>query len=76
VLLGKALAKGKSLDEAIAEVKQRVEAIDLVPEVVRFAEENRVRVPIFKALSEGILGGKDVRALLDDLMTQPIEHNA
>lgn len=76
VLLGKAIAKGKTLKEAVAEVKERVEAIELVHLVVRFAEENNLRTPIFKALADGILGGKDARSLIDDLMTLPIEHRA
>ncbi len=76
VLLGRTLAQGKTLAEAVAVVKERVEAIELVPHVVKFATEQRVTAPIFKALAEGILGGKNAHTLIDDLMTQPIEHRA
>jgi glycerol-3-phosphate dehydrogenase (NAD(P)+) len=76
VVLGRALAKGTKLADAMAAAKLRVEAVDLVPRIVAFADKHKVRAPIFKALAEGILGGKSVDAILRDLMSQPIEGNA
>ena len=45
VVLGNALARGRSLDEAIAEAKLRVEAIALIPRLVAFAKEQDVPAP-------------------------------
>lgn len=66
VVLGKALARGKALDEAVAEARLRVEAIALVPRVVAFARERRVAAPTFRAL-EQILGGARPEGVLGDL---------
>jgi len=76
VILGRELAKGTKLADAMGAAKLRVEAIELVPRVVAFAERHKVRAPIFKALGEGILGGKGAEALLKDLMSQPIAESA
>lgn len=56
VVLGAALASGKTLDEAKAQARLRVEAIELLPRVVAFAKEHRIQAPIFAALAD-ILGG-------------------
>ncbi len=63
VVIGRALARGHSLDEAVAEAKLRVEAIALTPRVVEFAREARVNAATFDAL-EQILGGAAPRPLL------------
>ncbi len=76
VILGRELAKGVKLEGAMAAAKLRVEAIELVPRIVAFAERNKVRAPIFKALGDGILGGKGAEAILKDLMSQPIAESA
>jgi len=58
VVLGKALARGRSLDEAIAEAKLRVEAITLIPRIAAFAKERRVPVGAFDALVDILRGAK------------------
>jgi len=63
VVIGRALARGRTLDEAVAEAKLRVEAIALTPRVVAFAKEARVNAATFDAL-EQILGGAAPRPLL------------
>ncbi|APR83328.1 Glycerol-3-phosphate dehydrogenase [NAD(P)+] [Minicystis rosea] len=64
VVLGKALARGRTLDEAVAEAKLRVEAITLIPRIVRFAREARVPAGGFDALEE-ILKGTHANAIIE-----------
>jgi glycerol-3-phosphate dehydrogenase (NAD(P)+) len=64
VVLGKALARGRTLDEAVAEARLRVEAIPLIPRVVAFAKARKVDGGVFEAL-ETILKGGAPRAVLD-----------
>ncbi len=73
VVLGRALAKGASLADALALAKLRVEALELAPLVVAFAEKHKVRAPIFHAIAQGILTGKGAASILGDLMSAPIE---
>jgi glycerol-3-phosphate dehydrogenase (NAD(P)+) len=69
VLLGEALAKGKSLPQALAEAKQRVEAVELAARVVAWADERGVRAPILGALANGILAGRATGTMVHELMT-------
>jgi glycerol-3-phosphate dehydrogenase (NAD(P)+) len=69
VRLGAALAKGVGLDSAIREARLRVEAVELVPRLVRWAVEQKVRVPIFSALSKGLFAGTPTDQLIHELMT-------
>jgi glycerol-3-phosphate dehydrogenase (NAD(P)+) len=67
VVLGRELATGANLEEAQAKARLRIEAIELVPRVVRFAQLHGVRCEVFEALG-AIIGGdgapeKLVRAL-------------
>lgn len=66
VVVGKALARGKSLEEATAEAKLRVEAIGLIPRVVAFAKERKVPCASFEAL-QGILEGHTTQVMLDKM---------
>ena len=66
VLLGKALARGRSLEEAIVEARLRVEAITLIPRIVSFAKERRVPAATFDALAEMLNGASAARIV--DLM--------
>ena len=68
VLLGEGLAKGKTLDHALADAGQRVEAVELTARVVEWAAARNVKAPIFAALAGGILSG-DGGALVRELMT-------
>ncbi len=71
IALGRALAAGKSTQEALAEVKVRVEAVELVPRILAWCERKDLRTPIFRALGQGILGGHPAEKLLYQLMTMP-----
>ncbi|MEQ9319425.1 MAG: NAD(P)-binding domain-containing protein, partial [Polyangiaceae bacterium] len=51
VVLGRELAGGASLEDAQQAAKLRIEAIELVPRVARFARGRGVRCPIFDALA-------------------------
>lgn len=66
VVIGKALARGRKLDEAVAEAKLRVEAISLVPRIVGFAKERRVRSGVFEALAQ-ILEGAAPAGILEQM---------
>jgi glycerol-3-phosphate dehydrogenase (NAD(P)+) len=72
VLVGEALAAGKSLEEALSQVGQRVEAVELTHRVVTWAEASGLRAPVFGALARGILRGKATDALVHELMTGPM----
>jgi len=69
VLVGEALAKGKSLDRAVADAGQRVEAVELTARVVQWAAARDVKAPIFSALARGVLSGEGGDALVRELMT-------
>jgi glycerol-3-phosphate dehydrogenase (NAD(P)+) len=56
VVLGRALGRGRPLDEAVAEARLRVEAISLIPRIVRFAKESRVSAGTFDAIDEALRG--------------------
>jgi glycerol-3-phosphate dehydrogenase (NAD(P)+) len=72
VLLGEALAAGKTLEQALREAGQRVEAVDLAGRVVTWAERNGVDAPIFSVLSKGILAGGSREALVAEFMAGPL----
>ena len=76
VLVGQALAKGLSPAEAARAGELRVEALDLIPHVVRWTEAAGVRAPIFRALSAGVVEGRKAEAILHELMTLPMESKA
>jgi glycerol-3-phosphate dehydrogenase (NAD(P)+) len=76
VIVGAALARGKQADEATRDAPLRVEAVDLVPRVAAWAELRGVRAPIFRALAAGVQGSRRAEAILNELMTLPIERSA
>jgi glycerol-3-phosphate dehydrogenase (NAD(P)+) len=57
VVLGKALARGRSLDEAVAQARLRVEAITLIPRIMAFAKQRQVKPGVFEALAVLLEGG-------------------
>jgi glycerol-3-phosphate dehydrogenase (NAD(P)+) len=63
VVVGRALGRGRSLDEAVAEAKLRVEAIGLLPRVVDFARGHGVRAGTFEALAD-MLNGAEVNSVI------------
>jgi glycerol-3-phosphate dehydrogenase (NAD(P)+) len=68
VLVGEALARGKTLNQALAETKQRVEAVELTQRVVAWAEAHDVRAPILGAIAHSVLLGGASEALVHELM--------
>lgn len=76
VLVGEALAKGKPLDQALADAKQRVEAIELTVRLVAWAESRGVSAPIFGTLARSVLSGKASDDLVRELMTGPMIERA
>jgi glycerol-3-phosphate dehydrogenase (NAD(P)+) len=68
VLVGEALAQGKSLEQALAEAKQRVEAVELTAQLVAWAEARDVRAPVFATLARSVLTGRTPDALVRELM--------
>lgn len=67
VVLGRSLAGGASLANARTAAKLRIEAVELLPRITRFAQRQGVRCGIFKALTSIVDGSADpediVRAL-------------
>jgi glycerol-3-phosphate dehydrogenase (NAD(P)+) len=68
VLVGEALAQGKSLERALAEAEQRVEAVELTGQLVAWAEARDVKVPVFGTLARSVLTGRTSDALVRELM--------
>jgi glycerol-3-phosphate dehydrogenase (NAD(P)+) len=68
VLIGEALARGESLGQAVAEQKQRVEAVELTGRLVAWAEARGVRAPVFRTLARGVLSGGPRDELVRELM--------
>lgn len=56
VVLGKALARGLSLEQAVIEARLRVEAVPLIPKIVAFAKEHRAPSATFEALVDVLHG--------------------
>ena len=76
VALGEALAKGKTVEEAMRDSKQRVEAVELIPRVTAWGDRRGVRTPIFRALTEGVLAAQSPEMIVKHLMTGPVEDRA
>ncbi len=55
--MGLALAKGKSVEQALAEIKQVVEGVRVAPEVLRLARKHNVEMPISEQVA-GVLAGQ------------------
>jgi glycerol-3-phosphate dehydrogenase (NAD(P)+) len=73
IVLGTALAAGKTLDQAKEEAKHRIEALDLIPRVAEWAALHKVKAPIFNALANGILASAPASEVVHLLMTSPVE---
>ena len=73
VLVGISLAKGRPLLDAMRGLKQRVEAVELIPKVAAWADANGVSAPIFHALADGVLESKSTEIIVRELMTSPIK---
>lgn len=64
VLIGKALARGATLETAVAEARLRVEAIQLIPRIVAFAREHKVAAGSFEALAD-VLNGASSASIVE-----------
>ena len=76
IRFGEALARGEAIDAIRAGIGQRIEAVELAPQVAGFAERHRVAAPIFGAIAKSILGGHSKDEALAALMTAPMTHHA
>ncbi len=63
VVIGRALARGATLEDAVLEAHLRVEAIALIPRLLNFARERSVSVSTFEALLD-VLEGKPAQAIV------------
>jgi len=73
IMLGAALAAGKSLEQATREVPLRIEALSLIPRVAEWAAAHKVNAPIFHALTHGVLAAQSAAEVAHQLMTSPVE---
>lgn len=69
VVVGRMLAGGATLEEARRAAKLRVEAVELLPRIVRFAERQGVPCAIFQALVEVVAGAADPEAIVRALFS-------
>jgi glycerol-3-phosphate dehydrogenase (NAD(P)+) len=62
VVVGRVLAQGRSVAEAIAEAELRVEAIELIPRLCEFAHNHGLKTPAFEGLARMLEGqpGEDI----------------
>jgi glycerol-3-phosphate dehydrogenase (NAD(P)+) len=72
VLLGEAIASGKTVQQALTQAGQRVEAVELTGRIAAWAEAVGVRAPIFASLAHGILAGGATQDMVNELMTGPM----
>ena len=68
---GTALAKGKSVDEAIEEIGEVVEGYPTAAEVARLARENGLHLPLFMAVHAILKGDIAPEAAMQKLMSLP-----
>ncbi len=71
IRVGEALARGATIDAALAAAGERVEAVELIGQVAAWAAASEVHAPIFHALAHGVLGGMAPDAIVHELMTGP-----
>lgn len=70
--LGLAIAKGKSVVEAQAEIRQVVEGVRVAPEVLRRAREHGVDMPITQQVADVLAGKTTPIEALKILATRPL----
>ena len=73
VQLGMRLARGLPIEEAIHQVRHRVEGATLIPRISAWAAARRIRVPIFDAMATGAFTGRPPEDVVHELMTLPVE---
>ncbi|MFO0659685.1 MAG: glycerol-3-phosphate dehydrogenase [Polyangiaceae bacterium] len=72
VIFGQSLAEGVGLEEAKARAGQRLEALDLLPRVLAWIQQEKLRAPILTALSRFFEGGHSTEEIVDGLMREPM----
>lgn len=72
VLLGRALGSGADLERAQQAARLRVEAVDLVPRLTRFAKEHGLGCPMFDSIL-AILDGADAKQVVSRLFGRPAD---
>jgi glycerol-3-phosphate dehydrogenase (NAD(P)+) len=72
VRLGRAVARGAKLDDALASLGERVEVVELAPRVAAWADKHKVPAPIFHAVVHALEGGHSAASLVETLMTGPL----
>jgi glycerol-3-phosphate dehydrogenase len=73
VLLGVSLARGRNIEEAVREVRVRVEGAELIPRISAWALRRKIRVPIFDAMAKSAFFARSPDELVHELMTMPVE---
>ncbi|MBI3171519.1 MAG: NAD(P)H-dependent glycerol-3-phosphate dehydrogenase, partial [Hydrocarboniphaga effusa] len=69
--LGLAIARGKTVKEAQAEIRQVVEGVRVAPEVLRRAREHNVEMPITEQVTDVLSGKTTPIEALKILATRP-----
>lgn len=69
--LGKAIGEGQTLEEIMAGRRSVAEGAHTVEIVYKIAAEKKLDMPITTAVYRILKEGKDVRAVMDDLMARP-----
>jgi len=69
VVLGRSLGSGADLERAQQAARLRVEAVDLVPRLVRFAKERGLPCPMFESIL-AVLDGADAEQVVRTLFDQ------
>lgn len=74
--MGLLLAQGRSVEDAIREIKQVVEGIKAAPEVLRLAQQHGVEMPITATISEVLEGRMSPVEAVRTLATRPAKPEA
>jgi glycerol-3-phosphate dehydrogenase (NAD(P)+) len=73
VVVGRELARGKSIEEARAAARLHVEAVHLIPRISRWCRAHGVNAPIFHAIANGVLMNGSPARIVDELMITPLQ---
>jgi glycerol-3-phosphate dehydrogenase (NAD(P)+) len=73
VMLGVSLARGRTIEQAVREVRVRVEGAELIPRISAWAARQKIRVPIFDAMARSVFHARSPDELVHELMTMPVE---
>jgi len=71
--LGLAIGRGKSIEDACAEIGQVVEGINTAAEVHRLAEQKNISMPIAEQVYQVLHHGRDPKTAVQSLLTRDIK---